>query len=268
MTRRRRRGVVTLDTLIEAARKVKRPNLRQLRRNGEVPKGEMIELLAEASGVPVDEIQSVGQEALWLVDPARTYEELCSVYEHDGGKEGVNGAYFSAGQLRAMNPSWPTVRIALEANSYHWSFIVRNPSLWIALMEKPNVAWSIVKAATDSLIPPRMRYREQWEVVGTEASYRWAIGNGKTVDKEEKEKRLMAITYAVALNDKLMAEAWDGEIDPIGDSPELQSSSARLARLQGRGDETDRVKDWPAHARVINLILPYFEQIRDLKLLR
>lgn len=324
MTRRRRRGVVTLDTLIEAARKVKRPNLRQLRRNGEVPKGEMVELLAEAQGVPVDQIKSIGPDAREAVSKPLPAEWFDSLRVSGGWTiEGVNQLWIEIFHVALMNANCPSIVIEKATNHETWRYVVRNPSLFFVIMGNPDFVWRLVGNAMNDLPDfGNIPWREYPKVV----EWTWDAG------KDEKENREKAFLYAWLLSRSCRQE--DDIEELFDDRPDsMDPDLAVIARSQhpfeddddyqfylrskpvpryDYGSETttspwrqratlpdvqrstrtwreraaDRYElgsessgsygkrahggaiDWPAHARVINLILPYFEQIRDLKLVR
>lgn len=266
MTRRRRRGIVTLDTLIEAARKVKRPNLRQLRRNGEVPKGEMVELLAEACGVQVDEIREVGNVAKIVMDPNADrgmFERLFSTTDPFALIPGVNGVAVYLHGVACMNPSVPMEMMTEHLRTHnYWRFVVRNPSLFFATMSDPDYVWNIVRSAKGNVDdePIQMGTAE-------ERFSDWVDRFGE----EERSKWWMAFWYAVHLYYATMSyeeeEALQREsYEKYHSWPERPSLSIATSSVVPR--KWQPYVDWPAHARVINLILPYFEQIRDLKLLR
>jgi hypothetical protein len=324
MSRRQQASRVTIGTLIEAARKVKRPNLRQIRRNGEVPKGEMVELLAEAQGVPLEHIQSIGpmaRESISQTLPAEWFEHL-RVF---GGGEvkGVNQILIEMFHVALMNPNCPSVVLEKATNQDTWRYVVRNPSLFFVIMGNPDFVWRLVEGAINDL--PDFNNIQWWKYPKV-VEWTWDAG------KDEKENRKKAFIYAWLLNESCRQE--DDVEELFDDRPEsMDPDLAVIARSQhpfeddddyqfylsskprpryDYGSETTRSPwrqratlpdvqrstrtwrertadryelgsessgayggrahkgaiDWPAHARVINLILPYFEQIRDLKLLR
>lgn len=313
-----KRMVVTLGTLIEAAKKIKRPNLKQLRRNGEVPKGEMVELLAEAQGVPVDHIKSIGKDAMEVLSQPLPEEYFQSLRMSGSWTvDGINGIPVDVFCLALMNPNCPSSILEKSINWGTWRFIVRNPSLFLTMMGDPGIAWRIVEEATQDFgLVPAVYYRSSEKAVS------WILKGGESDGKN----RNMAHSYAVALEAACRRESEEdsagddrpGAIDPdldvivrdqgaIDDEEEYQAYLEKMRRKQPRysyDNETvssqwsqratladvqssrrtweerrrDRyeissfrrkdVKDWPAHARVINLILPYFEEMNRLGLLR
>ncbi len=296
MSRRQQASRVTIGTLIEAARKVKRPDLRklrQMRRNGRELSSEELALVCEVFEVDPKSVVWVNPVLAELMDPSMApsmvrltiedpelanpmYSGLVSNVEpilafSDENEEKrfcETSPVFSALMNPAMEYSYLIATIAGQTKadrSTCWPYLVRNQSLFLSTMMDPDLPWHFVDVATSSL-KSGMRdpfYFEQYDGKHTrEKAVRWT--------KEDRKFRTKAALYASALEFVSFTEGWEGELEELG---EEDSSSWRhlekrkIGDIQPRGP-TSSVVDWAAHARVINLILPYFEDMNRLGIFR
>jgi len=131
-------------------------------------------------------------------------------------------------------------------------------------MMDPDLPWDFVDAAISSLEVGMTNW--SWEGVGEhnkEKVVRWTKGS----DLRRKSAR-----YASAIDwvSSMESLTWDGEVDELdeGDSSTWRHLEKRkIGNIQSRGP-IGGIVDWAAHARVINLILPYFEEMNRLGIFR
>jgi hypothetical protein len=295
MSRRQQASRVTIGTLIEAARKVKRPDLkrlRQMRRNGRELSSEELALVCEVFEVDPKDVTWVNPVLAELMDPSMNSADVQFTVEEAedaermysgkiAGKEVILACsdYNDNRLVKAvpvffalMNPSMSSTYIIETMEGRNeinfvmcWPYMVRNPSLFLSMMESPSIPWKFVDAAL-ILLNAGMINWSFFEGMGKhsrEKVVRWTKGD---------DLRRKAALYASALEWVSREEEtpWEGEVEELD---EEDSSTWRHMEKRKIGDIQSKgpiggVVDWAAHARVINLILPYFEDMNRLGIFR
>lgn len=295
MSRRHQASRVTIGTLIEAARKVKRPDpkkLRQMRRNGRELSSEDLALVCEVFEVDPKSVVWVNPVLAELMDPSMLASNVQLTLEEPSkargmfsgeithrvpvlafkGREDIESAEAVPLFFALMNPAMESSYLIETMNgstpvqrNLCWPYLVRNQSLLLSTMMDPDLPWNFVDVATSSL-KAGMRdsfYFEQYDGKHTrEKVVRWT--------KEDRRFRTKAALYASALEFVSFTEGWEGELDELGEedySSWRHLEKRRVGDIQSKGP-MGRIVDWTAHARVINLILPYFEDMNRLGIFR
>lgn len=295
MSRRQQASRVTIGTLIEAARKVKRPNLkslRQMRRNGRELSSEELAIVCEIFEVDPRKVLWVNPVLAELMDPSMhpsdvqlTLEDPREAKDMFSGEIGLRVPILSVkgseGQefveavpvfFALINPSMEssylidTMKgVTPVSRELCWPYLVRNHSVFLASMMDPNLPWNFVGAATSSLKSGRRG-----------ASFEWSEYDGKRNREKvvrwagRDDLKWQAAKYASALNAASVEVGWQGE---MGEIVEDEASTWRHLEKRTLGEvrpgyASTSIVDWAAHARVINLILPYFEDMNRLGIFR
>lgn len=307
MSRRHQASRVTIGTLIEAARKVKRPDLkrlRQMRRNGRELSSEELALVCEKLGADPGSVTWVNGDVKSFMDPLTDPAEITRIVVRQEEvifeampwinsvrtkivstlSNGVSKDYWDfPGRFALMNPSlqnddfYEFMFIDSKKWASLWEYLSRNPALFVACVvpfsrELPDhmrssdysLPWLFVRSAMVSLI----------RIMGDQGAA-WNERGKQNLDLAESWQgddplRILAARYASALDWVSCMECWEGELESFD---EEDSSTWRHLGKRKIGDVQSKdpgrgTVDWASHARVINLILPYFEEMNRLGIFR